>query len=129
MKLSQGHSPLSLGAPWKRGAFTGGHLAHWGRKGENRHAQVAVPTSAGVQGLQGPCCWALAARRRQPVPEEAASVLLHGGVLFHNSPLHLQFKCVTQPHPKVKRGHLLRHIQTGCPMKSVRKCLPYTVRA
>ena len=111
MKLSSGHSPFSLGAPWKREAcmgFLGCHSMESSsplRTGNNGNAWDAVPTSARVQTLQGPCCWVLAALLLQPIPEQVASVLLHRGAFFHNSALHLKVKCI----PKVERGRLYRH--------------------
>lgn len=93
------------------------------------NAQGTAPTSAGMQTPQGAIHWALTACLAQPIPEQVASVLMHRGASFHDSPLHLKVKCIAHPHPPVERGHLHRHIQTGCQFESVWECLAHTVRA
>ena len=71
-------------------------------------AQGAAPTSAAMRTPQSPRRPALTARLMQPVPEQVASVSLPRGAFLHSPPLHLMAKCITHPHPKVKRGTYIK---------------------
>ena len=90
-------------------------------------AQGAAPTSAAMRTPQSPRRLALTARLMQPVPEQVASVSLPRGALLHGPPLHLTAKCITHPHPKVKREHLHKDIQPGCQFESMWKSLSFTL--
>ena len=71
-------------------------------------AQGAAPTSAAMRTPQSPRRPALTARLMQPLPEQVASVSLPRGAFLHGPPLHLMAKCITHPHPKVKRGTYIK---------------------
>lgn len=86
-----------------------------------------APTSAAMRTPQSPRRLALIARLMQPVPEQVASVSLPRGALLHSPPLHLMAKCITYPHPKVKREHLYKDIQPGHQFKSMWKGLSFTM--
>ena len=86
-----------------------------------------APTSAVTWTPQSPRRLALIARLMQPVPEQVASVSLPRGALLHGPPLHLMAKCITHPHPKVKRERLHKDIQPGHQFESTWKGLSFTM--
>jgi hypothetical protein len=87
---------------------------HWPKQVPPKPA----PTSERMQTVQG-LGRTLAAPLMQPLPEQVASALWPTGTFFHNFPVHLKVKGITQPKPNVRRGSLCRLMQIVCQMRSV----------